>query len=259
MSLLHASGIGIRLGGQPILAQVDTRLESGEMLGLIGPNGAGKSTLLKILGGILSPDAGECRFRGHPYDRAGAVERARGIAYLAQQGEAHWPLPVSQLVALGRLPHLGPWQRPGTVDRAAIRRALEVTDLLPLSDRSFATLSGGEKARALLARALAGEPAVLLADEPVAALDPAHQLDVMALLRRHCEAGGAASVVRHDLRLASHYCNRLQLLHRGRTLAVGPPFEVLGEHNLETAYGIGLRSRFSDVRQALALAWERRS
>ncbi|HEB97851.1 MAG TPA: ABC transporter ATP-binding protein [Sedimenticola thiotaurini] len=258
MTLLQAEDLHLTLGRKEILAAVDLLLAPGEMLGLIGPNGAGKSTLLKLLAGILSPDRGRRRFLGRDYGRDDGRARARAVAYLAQQGAAHWPLAVEQLVALGRLPHLGPWQRPGEQDRRAIREALADTDLLELAPRPFDTLSGGERARALLARALAGEPRVLLADEPVAALDPAHQLDVMALLRRHCERGGAAIVVLHDLRLAAHYCDRLQLLHRGRTLASGRPAQVLGEENLERAYGIGIRPGFDSVEQALALTWERR-
>ncbi len=256
MNLLQARGIGIVLGGNTILDGVDLELAGGEMLGLIGPNGAGKSTLLRILAGVLVPGSGSRRFHDHPYDRANAGERARRIAYLAQQGAAHWPLSVERLVALGRLPHLGPWQRPSAEDEAAVRRALETTDLAAMAQRSFATLSGGEKARALLARALAGEPEILLADEPVAALDPAHQLEVMDLLRRHCDAGGAAIVVLHDLRLAAHYCDRLQLLHEGGTLASGERETVLTEEHLATAYGIRIRPGYESVEQALALGWQ---
>jgi len=258
VNLISASGIGIRLGGRSILQQVDIDLQQGEMLGLIGPNGAGKSTLLKILSGILQPDQGRLTFRGQPFSSHDRSTRARHISYLSQQGSAHWPITVRQLVALGRLPHLGPWQRPGERDRLAIEQAMQATDLLGLAARSVATLSGGEKARVLLARALAGEPAILLADEPVAALDPAHQLDVMTLLRRHCDAGGAVVVVLHDLHLAAHFCDRLQLLHQGMTLETGPATRVLSEANLQRAYGIGIRAGIPSVEQALALAWERR-
>ncbi|PUB85831.1 MAG: hypothetical protein DBP00_12470 [gamma proteobacterium symbiont of Ctena orbiculata] len=136
--------------------------------------------------------------------------------------------------------HLGPWQEPGGEDREIIDRVVRQTDLIPFRDRAFNTLSGGEQARVLLARALVTESDILLADEPVFALDPAHQLDVMTLLSEHCEAGHAVIVVLHDLNLAAHYCQRLQLLYEGSTLADGEVETVLSEENLMRAYEIAI-------------------
>jgi iron complex transport system ATP-binding protein len=144
------------------------------------------------------------------------------------------------LVELGRAPHLESWQHLGPEDRAIIERVIVQTDLLAFRHRPFDTLSGGEQARVLLARALVTEPDILLADEPVAALDPAHQLDVMQLLSDHCEAGQSVIVVLHDLTLAAHYCHRLQLLYEGTTLADGDVDAVLTDDNLATAYAIEL-------------------
>jgi iron complex transport system ATP-binding protein len=235
---LHGEGLEVRLNGHFLLQGVEFHLRPGEMLGLIGPNGAGKSTLLRLLAGLLPCATGRLRLDGEALDALAPENRARRVAYLAQNGPVHWPLPVERLVALGRLPHLPPWGRAAPRDREVIERVLADTDLLPLRRRPFDTLSGGERARALLARALAVEPEVLLADEPVAALDPAHQLEVMELLRRHCQGGGAVVVVLHDLPLAAHYCDRLQLLHRGAAVACDRPGAVLQADNLRRVYGL---------------------
>jgi len=256
MRLLSGSGLHLAFNGTAILNGIDLQLERGEMLGLIGPNGAGKSTLLRLLAGLLLPQQGELLLGDHPLSTLPGEQRARLIAYLSQSGSAHWPITVERIVALGRLPHLGAWQSPGEQDRNVIQRVMQKTDLLQLAERHFPTLSGGERARVLLARALAVEPQILLADEPVAALDLAHQLEVMALLRDHCDRGGAAVVVLHDLRLAAHYCNRLQLLLQGETLACGSAREVLTQTLLQRAYGVQIRAG-GDVANAFALTWER--
>lgn len=254
---LNATELSLSLGGQPILHQISLHLKAGEMLGLIGPNGAGKSSLLKIIAGIVDPSAGKLLFDGRPLHSLPGLERARSIAYLAQAGTAHWPISVERVVALGRLPHLGSWRNASSEDRRIIQQALRQTDLLSLSGRSFTTLSGGEKARVLLARALAVAPKILLADEPVAALDLSHQLEVMDLLRQHCDNGGAALVVLHDLRLAAHYCDRLQLLYQGRTLDTGAPESVINDTNLQLAYGVRIRQQSGSLLDAFALTWSK--
>jgi iron complex transport system ATP-binding protein len=238
--MLLGESISLSRQGRAILDTVDITLARGEMLGLIGPNGAGKSTLLRILAGVLQADAGAVALNGKPIESLSRRERARRIAYLPQLSRIAWPLSVERLVELGRSPHLEPWAHPGPTDRAVIERVIVQTDLLDLRHRPFDTLSGGEQARVLLARALVTEPDILLADEPVAALDPAHQLDVMQLLSDHCEAGQSVIVVLHDLTLAAHYCHRLQLLYEGATLADGEVDEVLSDDNLAAAYAIEL-------------------
>jgi iron complex transport system ATP-binding protein len=238
--MLLGESISLSRQGHTILDTVDITLARGEMLGLIGPNGAGKSTLLRILAGVLQADAGAVALNGKPIESLSRRERARRIAYLPQLSRIAWPLSVERLVELGRSPHLEPWAHPGPTDRAVIERVIVQTDLLDLRHRPFDTLSGGEQARVLLARALVTEPDILLADEPVAALDPAHQLDVMQLLSDHCEAGQSVIVVLHDLTLAAHYCHRLQLLYEGATLADGEVDEVLSDDNLAAAYAIEL-------------------
>jgi iron complex transport system ATP-binding protein len=253
MSILQARGISLHIDGKSILESVDLKLEAGELLGLIGPNGAGKSTLLRMLAGLPGLATGSIQLNGKELLQMEVKERARSIAYLAQDHQVHWPLMVERLVELGRLPHLDSWQRPTDIDMQIINRVMQQTDVEQLRQRGFDTLSGGEAMRVLLARALAGEPTILLTDEPVAALDPAHQLDVMQLLQHHCRSGGAAVVVLHDLALASHFCDRLQLLDSGRTVAVGAPATVLTEENLRDVYGIRVNPDFTATTEAFSL------
>ncbi|MEW8228343.1 MAG: ABC transporter ATP-binding protein, partial [Candidatus Thiodiazotropha endolucinida] len=225
-------------------------------LGLIGPNGAGKSTLLRLLAGVIEADTGSLSISGTPISSVPRSERARRIAYLPQLSEIAWPMSVERIVALGRIPHLEPWQAPRQEDRKLIERVICQTDLLALRHRAFNTLSGGEQARVLLARALVTEPDILLADEPVSALDPAHQLDVMTLLSEHCEEGHAVIVVLHDLNLAAHYCQRLQLLYEGSTLADGEVETVLSEENLVRAYEIAINPPV-ETASLFSLPWRR--
>ena len=257
MSLLGGKGLYVSRGQRKILKDVDIELQAGEMLGLIGPNGAGKSTLLRLLAGVIKADAGELTLDGKPMVSIPQPERARRIAYLPQLSEIAWPMSVERIVELGRTPHLEPWQEPGEADRTIIEQVMHQTDLMTFRDRAFNTLSGGEQARVLLARAMVTQPDILLADEPVSALDPAHQLDVMELLRQHCESGHSVIVVLHDLSLAAHYCHRLQLLHRGSTLAEGLAEAVLNEKNLADAYDIALTQANGNTLKPTSMPWQR--
>lgn len=239
--MLQAQGLNFSLDGNPILSDVSLNLRAGEFVGLIGPNGAGKSSLLRILAALANADSGEVFV-----DSAGAMQalakmapqkRARLLAYLAQQEKPAWPLTVEHLVGLGR----APWRRPfekHTDDEQAIARALALTELVELKDRAITNLSGGELQRALLARVFAGEPRLIIADEPIAALDPYHQLHIMELLRDHAQNGGTVIAALHDLSLAARYCQRLILLHHGKVVAEGEPVHVLTATSLQTVYGI---------------------
>ncbi len=238
MTILAAQGVTVVYDGRRALDRVDFAVRPGEIVALIGPNGAGKTTLLRALAGLIAPAAGAVLFEGQALARAERKRFARAVAYLAQNAPVHWPLTVRRLVALGRLPWLDAWQRPGEADERAIEAALARADVAALADRPVTTLSGGERVRALMARALAGEPRVLLADEPVAALDPFHQLQVMEILRSLAKAGGAAVAVLHDLTLAARFCDRLALLAEGRLLAEGPAARVLSADMLARAYRI---------------------
>jgi len=238
MTLLAATDVSVAFNGHTVVDRVSLALAGGELVGLIGPNGAGKTTLIRTLAGVLRPTAGTVSFDGTPLAQLPRRQLARRLAYMAQGADCHWPLTVERVVALGRLPHLAPWQGPGDNDRRAIGAALAAADLTDFAERRATSLSAGERARALLARALAVEPEALLADEPVAALDPGHQLDLMTLLHGRARAGAAVVVVLHDLSLAARFCHRLVLLHRGRVLAEGRPEDVLTAETLAEAYGI---------------------
>ena len=235
---IKARRISVAFGSKTILQDVDFDLRPGECVGLIGPNGAGKTTLLRILAGLARPAAGTLRYDGEGAAALGRAALARRIAYLAQGGEAAWPLSVEAVVGLGRLPHRRPFAGPSPEDAEAITRALQACDVADLNDRALGTLSGGEQRRVLLARALAVEAPYLLADEPLAGLDPLHQLEVMELLRRAARRGAGVVVVLHDLTLAARFCDRLVLLDHGRLIIAGTPAEVLDDTQLATIFGI---------------------
>jgi iron complex transport system ATP-binding protein len=226
------------LGGRPVLHDVTARFSPGEMIGVIGPNGSGKSTLVRAMLGLVPPTRGAIAIDGRPLADIARGELARRIAYLPQGQDVHWPLGVERLVLLGRLPHLGPLSRVTEADRWAVHEAMARTDVTHLAGRVATELSGGERARVLLARALAvGAPAIV-ADEPLASLDLGHQMDVMALLRQEVETGSLVVVVLHDLMMAARHCDRLLLMKDGRLVAEGTPEQVLDPGNLERVYGV---------------------
>ncbi len=233
--MLETRQLSVSLGGREVIHGIDCTAQPGEVLGLIGPNGSGKSTLLKAMAGLLRPSAGGVWLEGEPLAALAPRQRARRLGYLPQNAECHWPLTVERVTALGRLPW-GGGESPE--DRAWIEKALCETDALPLRDRVITELSGGERARVFLARALAGDPALLLADEPGTGLDPLHQLRLMERLAARAAEGKAVLIALHDLGLAARFCHRLLLLKEGRLLASGTPGEVLTDARLAQAHGI---------------------
>lgn len=253
-SLLEACAIGFERSGRTVLDAVDVQLAAGECLGIVGPNGAGKTSLLRLLAGLESADRGTVLYEGQALQSLGAELRARCLGYHPQNPELHWPLSVSDILQLGRLPHRGRLTAPDSADTAAIARAVAMTGLEPLLTRRGDTLSGGELTRVHLARLLAGEHRVLLADEPIANLDPRFQLEILGLLQAHARLGGGTMVVLHDLALAARFCDRLMLLDRGRVELVDRPASVLTPARLASVFGVGDDyHRLSGIAAALAL------
>lgn len=235
---LLASGLNYQINATPILKNVSVQAMPGELVGLIGPNGAGKSTLLSILAGLSIPASGTVMLDQQAITKLKPAIRAQSIGWLEQIGHIHWPLSVHRLVSLGRFPHLSPWQKMSESDEQAIQQALEQTDCEHLSERDATTLSGGERARVLMARVLAARPSLLLADEPVSALDLGHQLQTMDVLRQFAQGNQACVVVLHDLSLAARYCDRLYLMHQGELKAEGTAATVLSNDNIRQVYGV---------------------
>jgi iron complex transport system ATP-binding protein len=240
VSRLAVKGLCVDLGGRPILRNIGFEAGPGEFVALIGPNGAGKTTLIRAICQLLPCQAGEAAWDGRRLDRMDPRSRATSLAYLPQGQAIHWPLSVRRLVELGRLPRLGPLSRPAPADEAAVEAAMAAVDVTALAERDATTLSGGERARVLLARALAVEAPVLLADEPTASLDPYHVLEIMTLLRRTADAGRLVIAVMHELGLAARFCDRVVLLNAGRKVGDGPPREVLTRATVRDVYGVDL-------------------
>lgn len=230
--------LSLTLGDREVLKDIDLSFGSGQLVALLGPNGAGKTSLLRCLAGLIPIDRGKIDICGDNLMHLHRWQRARHLAYLEQDANCHWPMAVEDVVALGRLPyHLGGSELGGD-HKHHIDRALEESDLLALRQRQVNSLSGGERRRVMLARTLATRTQVILADEPIAGLDPAHQLQMMELLSARAKAGVLVIVVLHDPALAGRYCDRLIFMKTGQVIADGNANAVLTSEILETTYGI---------------------
>jgi iron complex transport system ATP-binding protein len=216
---------------------VTSEILAGQVTAVVGPNGAGKTTLLRVAAGLVALASGACMLGGRSVSEWPRQDLARHIAYLPQSGDAAWPLPARQVVALGRLPHGAQLGRLAPADETAVTRALERADVLHLADRRIDQLSAGERSRVLFARALATGAGILLADEPAAHLDPAHQLRLMRLLAEEAARGVAVLVTLHELALAAA-CDRVLVLDRGRIAADGPPEVALSDDVLARIFGV---------------------
>ena len=249
--VLAAEGLCVELGGKAILRDLSVAFEAGRFVALLGPNGAGKTTALKALAGLV-PARGQIRIAEEPLARLSPRERARRIAYLPQGHAVHWPLTARDVVALGRYPHgvADPTQL-SKRDAEAVDCAMARTDCTHLAHQAVQTLSGGERARVMLARVLATEAAILLADEPTAALDPRHQLAVMDDLKGESRRGTLVIAVTHDIALAARMADEIVLLHDGRLVAQGSPEAVLTDANLAQIYGVTVARPIIDGQAAL--------
>ena len=236
-ALLSAHDVTVRLGGTTIVSDAALTLRAGDLAILVGPNGAGKTTLMRALAGLIPAD-GAIALSGHPLATLKPRERARLIAYLPQGHIFSWPMSVAAIVMLGREPHADPFSGTSAEDRAAVERALATTETSGFAERAVTTLSGGERARVALARALATQAPVLLADEPTASLDPRHQLVVMELLRQAARGGSAILATMHDLTLAARFADRVFVMDRGRIVAEGSPGEALSAERLSSVFDV---------------------
>ena len=235
---LEAKGLSVSIRDRELVSDASLHIAGGELVGLIGPNGAGKSTLLRALLGIREKSAGNIQLDGRDFLAMSGRERASAVAFLPQERRVEWRLPAYDIVMLGRYPHRVGFGGPTPEDRAAVERALDAVDGHSLRDRPVAVLSGGERTRILLARALAVESPILLVDEPIAALDPYHQLHVMEILRERARDGAGGLAVIHDLVLAERFMDRLILMDASRIVAEGSPVEVLTAERLAAVYRI---------------------
>jgi iron complex transport system ATP-binding protein len=236
--MIAAENISVTRGGRKILDSVSLAARAGEFIAVIGPNGAGKSTLLSVLAGLLKPDAGSVTLDGTALRDIAPSQLARARAYLPQNPHLEWPLPVERLVALGLTPHLPALGGLPRQWQPAITRALEMCDLAGRRDQPATTLSGGEFARAMLARAIVGDPAILIVDEPIAGLDPYHAMQTMALLSRLAKGGKLVIASLHDLTLAARHAGRIIAIANGRVAGDGP---VLTQILIRTVFAVESR------------------
>ena len=251
---LTAQGLNVELAGRLVLNDISLSLSSGHLVALVGPNGAGKTTLLRALAGLL-PSDGAIHVGGEPLSSLSLRDRARRFAYLPQGHIVHWPLPARDIVALGRYPHgaTDP-ARMSAKDSEAVLRAMRATDVLEFADRRVTELSGGERSRVALARVLAVEAPVILADEPTASLDPRYQLDVMKSLRAAADQGVLVIVVTHDLGLAARFADHVLVLSEGRLVAQGTPAAALSEQVMADVFRISAyRAEFEQA--AVIVPW----
>jgi iron complex transport system ATP-binding protein len=251
---LTIQNLSVALGGRTVIHHISSALEGGHLVALVGPNGVGKTTLLRAIAGLI-PSDGDIRIDGAAVPALSLRERATKFGYLPQGHVVHWPLRVRDVVALGRYPHgaTDPARLP-EADEAAVGRAIKATDILPLAERKVTELSGGERSRVALARVLAVEAPVILADEPTASLDPRYQLAIMNVLRSVANHGSLVIVVTHDLGLAARFADTVLVLSDGRLVAQGSPEHALSDLIMEDVFRVGAY-RASFRNQSVIVPW----
>lgn len=237
MTMLSVKNLDVSLGRKAVLEAVSFEVREGEFIGLIGPNGAGKTTLLRAILG-LTHSSGTFSLNGSDLRRMHVADRAKAISYLPQERDVAWPVTVRMLVSLGRSALKPVFAGLDSGDEAAIETAMQRMSVAEFASRPANELSGGERARALIARVLAQDTRIIMADEPVAGLDPAHQLELMEVFAGLAAEKKTVIASLHDLGLAAKYCTRLIVLDQGKLVADGMPEEVLRPQLLNEVYGI---------------------
>lgn len=235
---LRADTVSMRWDGRSVLDRVGLQIRPGEFVGVIGPNGAGKTTLLRLMAKLLEPTGGALFLEGEALTSLSRRAVAQRVAVVPQTTTTAFAFPALEAVLMGRHPHLGRLEPETPEDYRIAREAMALTQTLPFAERPITEISGGERQRVLVARALAQEPRLLLLDEPTANLDLCHQIHVLEIVRRLVRQGLAAVAALHDLELASRYCERLVLLKAGAVLAEGTPAEVLTVERLAEAFRV---------------------
>jgi iron complex transport system ATP-binding protein len=238
MTQMKLENITLNYGDRIALQDVSSVFEGGRVVALVGPNGAGKSTLLKACAGLLEPKSGIVSIDDQNIEGLSLRTKAKRIAYLPPDGRSAWPMSAKRIVALGRVPHLKPLSDTSHEDDEAISQALDQAGVEHLADRAFNTLSSGERARVLIARALATRADIMLLDEPTAALDPQHQLAVMELLKAEAKRGALIVMAVHALELVAKYADQVLVLKDGQLKTDGPPATSLSEDMVRDVFGI---------------------
>ncbi len=250
--ILEVCDLTAAYGPVVALRAVSLRIGAGDMVAIVGPNGSGKSTLLRVFSGILSPAVGHACLAGRDVRDYDHRELARRVAVVPQETAVDFPFSVTEVVLMGRAPHLGRFGFPGPRDLGLAREAMERTGIGHLSRRAVQALSGGERQRAIIARALAQQPDVLLLDEPTSHLDIRHQVEIYDLMTElNAERGLTIVSVLHDLNLAAMYFRTVAMLAEGRVHSVGTPAEVLTYTAVKAVYGTEVYVTRNDVTGAV--------
>jgi len=234
---ISANTLHFKYNNTKIIDGITFKLEEGKFYGIIGPNGAGKTTLLKLMSKILKPAKGEIFIGEKNIVELSYAEIAKVIAYIPQNSSFQ-PFSVFEYVMLGRIPYLKRLQKECPKDREIVENALKFTDILKFKDKSITEISGGEKQRTVIAKALAQEPKILFADEPTSQLDIKYQIETLKIFKQLTKQGMMVVCALHDLNLAAMFCDALMLMHNGKIFATGNPEDVLTEENIKNVYGI---------------------
>jgi iron complex transport system ATP-binding protein len=249
---LELSHVSVSLSRRDIVKDVSLKVENGLFVGLIGPNGSGKSTLLKAIYKVLSPREGTILFNGEDLIRARPRLIARSVAVVGQFNDLDFSFTVREMVMMGRTPHKNLLDQDTKQDFEIVERALAMVNLEAYTDRNYQSLSGGEKQRVILARAIAQEPVLLVLDEPTNHLDIKYQLQVLSIVKK---LGIGVLAALHDLSLAAEYCDYLYVLRTGSLAAEGPPESVLTQELIEAVYDVGCKTYVNPVTGRLGISY----